>query len=129
MEFSPQDSIILEELLVQLKPLGFDIQSFGKNTFVVHGLPIEYEGNNIQSVIETMLHHFKESSTSNFDSKIQLAASLVKGISMDTNNNLDIAEIKVLIDELFACENPNYTIDGKKIYITFSLDDLEQQFS
>jgi DNA mismatch repair protein MutL len=33
-----------------------------------------------------------------------------------------------LIDRLFACANPNFTPDGKRITTTLSLEELEKRF-
>ncbi|MFT7589075.1 MAG: DNA mismatch repair protein MutL, partial [Limisphaerales bacterium] len=39
IELSPSDANILMEILEDIRALGFDVQPFGDNAFVVHGLP------------------------------------------------------------------------------------------
>ncbi|HUH74946.1 MAG TPA: DNA mismatch repair endonuclease MutL [Chitinophagales bacterium] len=129
LEFSPQDSFLLQEILPDLKKLGFDIQPFGQNTFVVHGTPAESLDQDEQSLIEMMLESYKESYGSEAISKIErLAQSMAKGVTNTPYKKLDIREMKVIIEDLFACEEPNYTMSGKKTFVTISLNEIDQKF-
>ena len=129
LDFSPQDAFLLEEILPDLKKLGFDIQPFGQNTFVVHGTPAESLEQDEQSLIEMMLESYKESYGNESISKIErLAQSMAKGITNTPFKKLDIREMRVIIEELFACEEPNYTMNGKKTFVTISLNEIDQKF-
>lgn len=129
LEFSPQDAFLLEEILPDLKKLGFDIQPFGQNTFVVHGTPAESLDQDEQALMEMMLESYKESYGSEVISKVErLAQSMAKGVTNTPYKKLDIREMKVIIEDLFACEEPNYTMSGKKTFVTISLDEIAQKF-
>ncbi len=39
IELSPTDADLLIDILPNLNQLGFDIEAFGKNAFVINGLP------------------------------------------------------------------------------------------
>ncbi|MCO5230119.1 MAG: DNA mismatch repair endonuclease MutL [Chitinophagales bacterium] len=130
LEFSPQDSFLLSEMLPDLKQIGFDIQAFGQNTFIVHGIPEENIGEDEQAILEMMLESYKESyGSESLSKKERLAQSLAKGIAQKSNKKLDIREIKNIIEELFACNEPNYTLNGKKTFITLSLQEIEKKFN
>jgi DNA mismatch repair ATPase MutL len=36
--------------------------------------------------------------------------------------------MRILVDELFACDQPYFSPTGKPIITTFSMDDLEKKF-
>ncbi|MCO5232142.1 MAG: DNA mismatch repair endonuclease MutL [Chitinophagales bacterium] len=129
IEFSPQDSFLLAEMLPDLKKIGFDIQIFGQNTFIVHGLPEENTGEDEQSILEMMLESYKESyGSESLSKKERLAQSLAKGIAQKSIKKLDNREIKTIIEDLFACAEPNYTMNGKKTFITLTLQEIERKF-
>ncbi len=129
LEFSAQDAFLLQEILPDLKKLGFDIQPFGQNTFVVHGTPAESLEQDEQALIEMMLESYKESYGSESISKVErLAQSMAKGVTNIPYKKLDTREMKVIIEDLFACEEPNYTMSGKKTFVTISLDEISQKF-
>ena len=48
------------------------------------------------------------------------------GKTIVKNNSL---ELGILIDRLFACEQPNYTADGTPTFVTFGLDKILEFFN
>ncbi len=130
LDFSAQDSFLLQEILPELKILGFDIQPFGQNTFVVHGLPADNFEEDEQSLIELMLESYKNSFGGEpLNKKERLAQSMARGITFRKCKRLDTKEMKMIIEELFACQDPNYTMGGKKTFITITLQEFDQKFS
>ncbi len=130
IEFSPQDAFLLEEILPELKSIGFDIQPFGKSTFVIHGSPSDLSENNEQSLIELILESYKESEGSEgYNKHEKIALSLAKGVTFGTNKKLEPKELITLIENLFACEEPNYTKDGQRTYTTITLQEIQSRLS
>ena len=41
VELTPADAVMLQELLPDLKSLGYQLEPFGNNTFVIHGTPAD----------------------------------------------------------------------------------------
>lgn len=129
LEFSIQDTFLIEEILPELRVLGFDIQPFGQNTFVVHGVPTDQIDDDEKTLIEMMLESYKESFGSEpLSKKERLAQSMARGITFRKNKRLDTKEMKVLIEDLFACSEPNYTLSGKKTFVTITLQEIDQKF-
>lgn len=129
LEFSAPDFEILKELNDEIKSLGFDISLFGKNTFVINGIPAEAVKTDAKELLEKMLEYFKNSS-GNFQAnkKESLARSLAKIVSVKKGEKLEKEEMNAMIDELFACEMPYVAPNGKPTIITVSLEDLEKRF-
>ncbi|MBA7578664.1 hypothetical protein ES708_20529 [subsurface metagenome] len=53
-----------------------------------------------------------------------VAASLAKAASVGYGKILYENEMQRLVDELFACENPNYSPTGKKIIAIMNIEEL-----
>ena len=54
LELTAADSVLLEELMNDLQQLGYLIEPFGKNTFVIQGTPADLEQGNEKMIIENL---------------------------------------------------------------------------
>ncbi|MCB0802902.1 MAG: DNA mismatch repair endonuclease MutL [Flavobacteriales bacterium] len=128
VEFSTEDFELLHSLLDEIRALGFDLNQFGKNAFIVNGIPSGTE-ENARYLLESMLEEFKQNlSELKNKPKINLINSLAKGMSLKPGKNLKEIEMQNLIDELFACEMPYHLPNGKPIIINYSIEDLDKKF-
>ena len=130
IEFSASDFVLVKSIEKDIQQLGFDIREFGKNTFVVHGIPVGLEGSNTKRVLEEVLEEFKHHASS-FRSNSTHAIAMVVSRSRSTKGNdpMTASEIKALVGELFNCEKPLYTVAGKQAFIRISVADINRQFS
>lgn len=129
LHISAQDAALLQDILPEINNLGFDIQPFGKDSFVVHGIPSEFEILNEQQVIEELLEQCKaDFSGLRMRRHETIAKSFARSNSIAAGKKLSQKEIKSLIDELFACATPYVSPNGNLTCITFSLEDLAKQF-
>ncbi|MEJ6981849.1 DNA mismatch repair endonuclease MutL [Pedobacter sp. P351] len=124
------DFELVKELLPDIQSLGFQVREFGKNTFIVEGIPADI-GSNISEV--EMLEHLLEGFKNNFsllklNKRDNLARTLAKNAAIKSGVNLSQAEMNNLIDQLFACQSPNISLYGKPVIITFTLEELIQKF-
>jgi DNA mismatch repair protein MutL len=129
LNFPAADAAVLKEIIPQLNILGFDIQEFGQNTFVVNGLPAEMAGkSNEKAAIEYLLEQFKNNLDLKLDVKENIARSMARSTSVKRGQKLEIQEMQTLVDQLFACEVPFKSPTGRNCFITFELDDLKKRF-
>lgn len=129
LELAPADTAILEELMEDLHQLGYAIEPFGKNTFVIQGTPADLEQGNEKQIIDLLLEQYKHfSSDLKFSKREKLIRSLARQQSIKTGVRLTEREIRQLVNDLFACEQPNTTPDGTPIYLEFRQEQLEKMF-
>ncbi len=120
---------LFEELTTELKHIGFDVQSFGGETFVVHGAPVGFEDNNIQEVMDSLLEQYETNLNLDISKNENLARSMALGAAIKKGQKLSKEEMKTLVDELFACETPYTSPGGRKCFVNFDINDLDKQFS
>ncbi len=63
MELTPGDTLSLNELLDDLKLLGYLVEPFGNNTFVIQGSPADVIQGNEKATLEKMLEQYKHFSS------------------------------------------------------------------
>ena len=57
-----------------------------------------------------------------------LAKSLAKGAAVKTGVIMEEEAQKHLVNQLFACEEPNRAPNGKTTFITLGVDELDKKF-
>ena len=129
LEFSSADAEILKEVLSEINKLGFDIQEFGNNAFVVHSLPSDIGVTDQKVLLDELIEQYKNSyKLGMLSQRESVARSLALGANIKQGKKLTDEEMRTLIDELFACENPYTTPTGRKTFIKYALGDLEKMF-
>ncbi len=125
-EMAPQDSILLQEALPDLVRIGFDISPFGKNTFVVQGIPPGLPAGEEKNVLDEVVEQLKHEATDGVSKRTE---RMLAGMARRLSNNVEAVSQpeaqQALIDELFACSQPEFTPDGKKTFVILRKEELE----
>ncbi|GAA4464294.1 DNA mismatch repair endonuclease MutL [Nemorincola caseinilytica] len=125
-EFNAQDALLLQDALPDLARIGFDISALGKNTFAVQGippgLPAGEEKNAMDEVVEQLKHEAPDAVSRRTD---MLLAGMARRMSLSTQGMNQPENQQALIDELFACTQPELTPDGKKTFVLLKKEELE----
>ena len=125
-EATPQDALLLNEVLADLARIGFDIAPFGQNTFVVQGIPAGLSSGEEKYVLDEVIEHLKHESPDAVNKRTDLLlAHMARRLSRNKHAIMQPEGQQALIDELFACSQPEYTPDGKKVFVMIKKDDLE----
>jgi len=129
LHLSTADAVLLGELSDELKQLGYLIEPFGKDTYVIQGTPADVEQGNEAMAIELLLEQFKHyTSDLKFSKREKLIRSLAKQHSIKAGRSLTQKEMKQLVEDLFNCAQPNATSNGFPVYMEIKKDELEKQF-
>lgn len=123
------DFELLKDLMPDVRALGFDIREFGRNTIVVEGIPAELSNVNEHELLERLLEGFKNNQAIlKLDKRDNLARSLARNAAIKAGTSQSLEEMNLLIDQLFACQMPNVSLNGKPVIITYSLEELLTKF-
>jgi DNA mismatch repair protein MutL len=129
LEVSAGDFNLIQQLLPEFKIMGFDLEVFGKNSFVINGIPSDLQEFNIQQTIDFILESYK---INTIDAKLERHDNLSRAISKSTSIKygkvLQEIEMKQLLMALFDCENPLYTANGKSIMMEIENSEIEKFF-
>jgi DNA mismatch repair protein MutL len=129
MEFTAADCSILLEMQDDIRALGFDLREFGKNTFVLHGTPADLEAGSEKQIIEELLEQYKNNKDDlKIDRRDLLAKSMAKNVSVKAGKTLSREEMKSIVNDLFACNKPYLSIDGKATLMLISEKELKDKF-
>lgn len=129
LQLPPADAALISEILGDLQTLGYDLEPFGNNTFIVRGTPADIQNGNDHATIQNLLEQFKNFSHElKVNNREQLIRSMARNNAIPAGKILAAREMQNIIDELFACSMPNVAPGGKFTFISFKLTDLARMF-
>ncbi len=129
IELSASQATIMDSLLDDFSHLGFEISNMGGGTFAIQGTPGDIAGLPPSKLVTDMLMSAMERGVmSKEDIHHNMALTMARSAAIVVGEVLSTNEMAGLIDELFACNMPNYTPEGKKIFIVIDDDELEKMF-
>ena len=130
LELSPADAVILEELLPDLRQLGYQVEPFGKNSFVIQGTPADVEPGNEKYILDILLEQFKHFSNEvKFSKREKLVRSLARQQAVKAGTRLTEREMRQLVNDLFSTASFNMTPDGSPTFMEFTREGLEKMFN
>ena len=122
------DEQILEEILPEMGALGFTVNVFGKNAFVINGLPAELHLENEQELLLEIIDTYRRNKQGELNKHKNVAKTLAKKAAIKAGTKLKIEEMNKLVDELFACSDPQFSPDGRPCVSKLTLQDLAKMF-
>jgi DNA mismatch repair protein MutL len=124
------DFELIQDLLPDIESLGFLIRPFGKNAFVIDGIPADLASSvSASQILEQLLENYKNNQQiSRLSKRENLAQSMARSTAIKAGTVLSYEEMADLIDKLFACESPNISLSSKNVIVTFTLKELLEKF-
>ena len=131
LNLDQDDKYLVDDIAIELRALGFDLQKTDKEEIEVLAIPGDLLVTNaatdvLQSIVGIAKHN-KEMMKSVLHEK--MAASLAEYSAIGYGKAMNNEEMQDLVDQLFACKMPSYTPDGKSVVSILNNEDLIQRFS
>jgi DNA mismatch repair protein MutL len=130
LELSPSDAILLDEMLEDLSIIGYEIESFGNNSFIIQGIPADVLSGNEKNAIELLLEQFKHfTGEVKYSKREKLIRCMSRQMAIKAGQSLSQKEMHTIIQSLSECDIPNVTASGAPTYIEFKESYLDGLFS
>jgi DNA mismatch repair protein MutL len=129
LELAGSDAALLTDLLPDLLAIGYHVEPFGNNSFVIQGIPADVVPGNEKNAIELLIEQFKHFSNDiKFSKREKLVRCMARQQAIKAGQTLTQKEMLVLVEELFTCSSPNVTPTGSPTYLEFKEDYLDRMF-
>lgn len=112
-----------------LSELGFQIESFGPNTYLVRAVPSILKNSDPAAILRVLVEDFEEDETplGSF-LEARLIARICKRAAIKAGQTLSAKEQETLLMDLENCQSPRTCPHGRPTMIHLSVDLLERQF-
>jgi DNA mismatch repair protein MutL len=129
VELVPPDAVLLEELIPDLRILGYQVEPFGKNSFIIQGSPADVKDGNEKDALEKILEQYKHFNLEmSFSKREKLLRSMAWQQSIKGGTELSDKEMERLVEDLFRCKINNVTPNGKPVFLEFKKQELDKMF-
>ena len=130
LDLGYRQALILEKLIPDLCQHGFEIDLFGKDSFVIKSVPMLLSGREIKPLVIEMVDRIMETGlTANPEKSLDACLKLMACHgAIRANQSLTLAEMATVIKELEACRIPAHCPHGRPTWIQWSRQEIERLF-
>jgi DNA mismatch repair protein MutL len=129
VELSIACARLIEEQLPTLEELGFQVETFGHNTFLIRAVPSLLANTEPSAALRVLVEEFEEDETPlRNEVEARIIARICKRAAVKSGQVLSTEEQYNLIRDLIACQSPRTCPHGRPTMIHLSVDLLERQF-
>ena len=129
VELPAGSSRLLAEQLPLLAELGFQVEPFGPNTFLVRAVPGLLTDSNPEAALRSLVENFEEDETPlQAQAEARIIARICKRSAIKAGSPLSPDEQRALLLDLEKCQSPRTCPHGRPTMIHLSVDLLERQF-
>jgi len=125
----PASAKLLEDQLPVLMHLGFQVESFGQNSYQVRAMPALFANSDPAMALRALVEDFEEDeSPLQNELEAKIAGRVCKRLAVKAGQVLSPEEQRTLLKDLEICASPRTCPHGRPTMIHLSVDTLERQF-
>ena len=128
LEFNASENILVKENLMELQQLGFQLESFGENTYLLKTIPSVFGRMQPKELLFEVLDNLKQGRNKMEQVQEEIITRMACRASIKAGDIVTISEIQQMLDELANCNLPYTCPHGRSIMIKVTVDELEKKF-
>ena len=119
----------VEENLLVLRDLGFDLEVFGANTWLVRAVPPMMAQDDIAAALREIAGDLESGDAPlRRDIEARILRRVCKRMAIKAGRVLALSEMQALVRDLEACESPRTCPHGRPTMLQIGVGQLEKQF-
>lgn len=127
VSLSALDYALSVDIIDMIRSIGFNIEEFGNNTYLINGVPAQFMGEDEAVLFKGIIESYKENENHREVSKKEaLARTLAKKYATRMLKDLNKVEMTALINQLFETSMPSISPEGKPVMTILSLDKVSE---
>ncbi|MFQ3549459.1 MAG: DNA mismatch repair protein MutL, partial [Armatimonadota bacterium] len=130
LSLSQRESKIVSEKLEDIQKSGFILEPFGKDTFLIRGVPASIKLKDAESVLKDIIDELVDFSISKhiIVKQDQVLITSSCKMAVKAGDSLSFDELQKLLNDLLKCDNPFVCPHGRPIIVSLSNWELERKF-
>jgi len=128
--FTSSEIALISELQLALESTGFVFEASNEQSIIISGLPINVTESEVPIILDELLSDLHDGiPDSSFSQNDTISKSMSRSLAVKTGTYLTEREQENLVNNLFACKEPNVSPFQKPTFITMSVEDLDKKFA
>lgn len=129
VELPLQDYLLVVSHIDEFARLGIGISDLKENRICLNSFPANINIQQPRMIFEQILDIIRENRELPIEKfKESIARTMARAAAVNYGNLLTAEEMQDIVDQLFACREPNYTPDGKRVIVVIEQDELLKRF-
>jgi DNA mismatch repair protein MutL len=130
LELDRRSAVLLREKLDEIRAVGFDVEPFGGESYVVRAVPAAVRAKDPLKILRDLVDELVENSVSRrlVPTREQIWITSACHMAVKAGDPLSHAEMEKLIVDLAGTENPYLCPHGRPITVTLTRDALLRMF-
>lgn len=129
IQLTPAQATLLEAHIGQLADLGFQIEPFGPNTFMIRAIPALLSRTDPVKAVLSVVEELEQGASPLQETiEAQLIKRVCKTASVKQGQTLSGQEMEAMVRQLEACANPHTCPHGRPTMIHLSVAQLAREF-
>jgi DNA mismatch repair protein MutL len=129
IELSPVEASVFKDILPEINKIGFDIQEFGGNSFILHGVPAMPGDQQAADILRRLIAEYIEEAGDGMQVHERVAKAMSLSSAVKQRVRMSAEERLHLIENLFACGNPYFSPSGRRCFVSLSMEELFSRLS
>jgi DNA mismatch repair protein MutL len=130
VDLTAADVELIEELLPELRALGFELERMSGRTVAVRGVPTDVPDGDERAILEELLEQYKsEQDAVEDERRDRIARTMAQQSAVQRGQPLSESERRALLKDLFECEMPYADPTGTPTIAKWSLEEIAQRFN
>ena len=129
LQLSRRDALLLQEKLPELEAIGFELEPFGADAYLIRAVPAALKGDPVQT-LRDIIDELVELSVSKRlpVAREQIWITTSCKLAVKAGDPLSMPEMRKLIEDLARTENPYLCPHGRPITIILTWHEIERKF-
>lgn len=130
LSLSAKEAAIVSQRLDQLRQVGFELEPFGGDAYMMRGAPASLKPADCEAVLRDMISELLDLSVAKHllvkAEQVLITASCKMAVK--AGDPLSVEEMNQLVDDLLQCKNPFVCPHGRPIIVSLSNWELDRKF-
>jgi DNA mismatch repair protein MutL len=129
LQLSRRDALLLHEKLPELEAIGFELEPFGVDTYLIRAVPAALKGDPVQTLRDIVDELVELSVSKRLPvAREQIWITTSCKLAVKAGDPLSMPEMHKLIEDLARTENPYLCPHGRPITIILTWQEIERKF-
>jgi DNA mismatch repair protein MutL len=129
LQLSRRDALLLHEKLPELEAIGFELEPFGVDTYLIRAVPAALKGDLVQTLRDIVDELVELSVSKRLPvAREQIWITTACKLAVKAGDPLSMPEMRKLIEDLARTENPYLCPHGRPITIILTWQEIERKF-
>ncbi|MCR5049864.1 MAG: DNA mismatch repair endonuclease MutL [Paludibacteraceae bacterium] len=129
IELQPDEMVLIENMLSDLRAIGFDLEQLSPNSYSIQGVPSQLATKSPIPVLQQVLSKVRErGADTQTEWRKEIALSLAETAAIPNGHSLTEEEMRDIVQKLFKLDSYSRTPDGKVIASCITNDEISKRF-